>query len=649
MSPEPKINPDLRLAEAFGHYVERWAAEHRAPAAVCAMVRRAAVHLSTATSTGHVCLYLSGLAASLTAEDARVITPGELREALLESGLVGSPRSPGARPLILDGDNRLYLHRYFDYESRLARCLVQRRGRVSPAPGGLLPPNVVALLNALFPQPADAPAQADWQKIAVLTALLSKLTIVSGGPGTGKTTALVKLLACLLEANPACRIALAAPTGKAAARITETIRQRSAQLPGELAALLPPTSSTVHRLLGVLPDGGFRHHAGNPLPIDVLIVDEASMLDLALAARLFEAVPPAARIILVGDKDQLAAVESGAVFAELSADPTLSAERIALLARLGGIEPAAIQTPRPAGSPGLTDSVVWLRQNYRFGSGSAIGRLAEEINAGDADAALTRLRAASDPALTWRNDGGAALEQRKGLLIEAEVLAFLGERMTNLDLAAPVANPGGQQRFERRDVIVLRRLRPKVRTGGVGLVIGGIERDHAVEVRLGLRQLPEVAPHRRPVVKIARLRGRERHGLLVGRKRARLIAGPAVEAPDRIPHAGIVSGSVPRRIGGGDRLGYAPQRMQTTSPVQQDLRIEAGQGLRPVETLQRFARVPEPERERAGGHPAGRIGRVRGVQCAAGGSRARQVLSRQQPQHLLMRSVLGRDHPASLS
>jgi len=94
MSPEPKINPDLRLAEAFGHYVERWAAEHRAPAAVCAMVRRAAVHLSTATSTGHVCLYLSGLAASLTAEDARVITPGELREALLESGLVGSRGHP---------------------------------------------------------------------------------------------------------------------------------------------------------------------------------------------------------------------------------------------------------------------------------------------------------------------------------------------------------------------------------------------------------------------------------------------------------------------------------------------------------------------------------------------------------------------------
>ncbi len=408
MNSAPKINPDQRLADAFGHYVERWAAEHRAPAPVCALAQRAAVHLSMATSAGHVCLYLSGLAASMTAEEPRVITPVELREALLESGLAGSPGAPGARPLILDSGNRLYLHRYFDYETRLARCLVQRRGRASAARAGdPLPPNVVALLRSLFPK-RTAPAAVDWQMIAVLTALLGNLTIISGGPGTGKTTALVNLLACLLEANRACRIALTAPTGKAAARITETIRQRSAHLPGELAALLPSTSSTVHRLLGVLPDGGFRHHAANPLPIDVLIVDEASMLDLALATRLFEAVPPAARIILVGDKDQLAAVESGAVFAELSADPTLSAERIGLLARLAEIEPGALQTPRPAGPPSLNDSVVWLRQNYRFGSDSAIGRLAEEINAGAADAALGRLRAASDPALIWCNEVGAA-------------------------------------------------------------------------------------------------------------------------------------------------------------------------------------------------------------------------------------------------
>jgi hypothetical protein len=198
-------------------------------------------------------------------------------------------------------------------------------------------------------------------------------------------------------------------------------------------------------------------------------------------------------------------------------------------------------------------------------------------------------------------------------------------------------------------MIVLRRLRPKVGAGGVGLVIGGIQRDHAIEVRFGLRELPEVAPHRRPVVAITGLRRRERHGLIVGGKRAPLIAGPAVETPDRIQQAGIASGGLPRRIGSGDRLRYPPQRLQAKRLVQQDLRIGAGQGLRPIETLQRFARVAELECDRAGGHPSGRIGRVRGVQCAAGGSRARQVLPRQQPQHLLMRSVLGRDHPASLS
>jgi exodeoxyribonuclease V alpha subunit len=121
---------------------------------------------------------------------------------------------------------------------------------------------------------------------------------------------------------------MAAPTGKAAARMTEAVRLRPSHPPTEIQARLPTESYTIHRLLGVMPGGGFRHHAGNRLAIDALVVDEASMLDLALATRLIEAVPDDASIILLGDKDQLAAVESGAVFAELSADPTLSAVRI---------------------------------------------------------------------------------------------------------------------------------------------------------------------------------------------------------------------------------------------------------------------------------------------------------------------------------
>jgi exodeoxyribonuclease V alpha subunit len=154
------------------------------------------------------------------------------------------------------------------------------------------------------------------------------------------------LLACLLGENPGLRIALAAPTGKAAARMLEALRSRAGTLAPELQALLPRESHTLHRLLGVTPEAGrFRHHAGNPLPIDALVVDEASMLDLALACRLCEAVPPAARLILLGDKDQLAAVEAGAVFAELSADPTLSPACVAELAALTATPALQIRPP----------------------------------------------------------------------------------------------------------------------------------------------------------------------------------------------------------------------------------------------------------------------------------------------------------------
>jgi exodeoxyribonuclease V alpha subunit len=446
-NPNPEdLDRAQALADAFGHYVQRWAEERGAAARVADLVGRAAASVSRATSAGHVCLNLRDLAQSINAEVRSIgaesgepvteesatlesLTAASLRAALLESRIVGSPQEPGAMPLILDGGDRLYLQRYFDYEGRLARCLLRRRGmegaRGPAGPSGARaaeilptgvagkepPPMVMALLGTLFEANRQAlRATADWQRIAVLTALLGNLTIISGGPGTGKTTAIVNLLACLLEENPDCRIALAAPTGKAAAAITDAIRRRAAHLPERIIGLLPQKSFTVHRLLEVLPNGGFRHDAGNPLPIDVLIVDEASMLDLALATRLIEAVPISARIILVGDKDQLAAVESGAVFAELSADPILSTARVRLLAAACAVEAEAIQAPGQAGGAGaagdsgLTDSVVWLRKNYRFAGDSAIGRLAAEINAGDAVAALTRLRAGAD-SLTWIDDG----------------------------------------------------------------------------------------------------------------------------------------------------------------------------------------------------------------------------------------------------
>jgi exodeoxyribonuclease V alpha subunit len=413
VTPATGMSRDQRLAAAFGKHVARWAREQGASAAVAELVQRAATLVSQATSDGHSCLAIEELADSLNAEGKTTLDVAALRALLMESRVVGTPQAPDSLPLILDGE-RLYLHRYFDYECRLASSLAARSmDRSGAIATNALPPHVVALLDRLFAANALEPGAPDWQKIAAITALLGRLTIISGGPGTGKTTTVVNLLACLLEADPDCRIALTAPTGKAAARLTEVILQRAGHLPESLRAKLPTESSTIHRLLGSTPNGEFRHHAANELPIDVLVVDEASMLDLALAVHLIEAVPENARIILLGDKDQLAAVESGAVFSELSAHPAFSPQRIETLSRLSGVAPQMLQAPPldppPAQAPqsSLEDSVIWLRRNYRFAAGSAIGLLATETNEGNANLVLARLKNPSDRSLVWINDGGS--------------------------------------------------------------------------------------------------------------------------------------------------------------------------------------------------------------------------------------------------
>ncbi|WP_017364894.1 exodeoxyribonuclease V subunit alpha [Methylococcus capsulatus] len=382
------------LAAGFARRCLRWAKDPAAPG----VLERAAFLASFATTDGHVCTDLAELA-----EDFPQHGPDLLRTLLLGSGVVGTPGGE-PRPLVLDDKGRLYLYRYFDYERRLASALRRlARGRDS-----LTPPSeaVREQLNALFPPASGGP---DWQKLAAALALLGRLTVISGGPGTGKTTTVVNLLACLLVQNPDCRIALAAPTGKAAARMLDALRERAAHLPRSLREKLPDAASTVHRLLGVIPgSGNFRHHAGNPLAVDVLVVDEASMLDLGLATRLVEAVPVDGRLILLGDKDQLAAVEAGAVFAELSADPRLSPPVIGRLAALTQTDPAAIVTAAPVRSTPLEDCVVWFSRNYRFRSDSGIGRLAARVNSGEADAVIAELRAGGESGVIWQEDGAAA-------------------------------------------------------------------------------------------------------------------------------------------------------------------------------------------------------------------------------------------------
>ncbi|WP_235506936.1 exodeoxyribonuclease V subunit alpha [Cobetia sp. UCD-24C] len=336
------------------------------------------------------------------------------------------------RPLVLVGE-RLYLRRYWQAEREVAAGLRARMGpseegetRVSDALGERLR----ELFASNQPDPHGAP---DWQKLACALALRQRLTVISGGPGTGKTTTVTRLLA-LLQAQAlgggtdgaegevesdetghpherrALDIRLVAPTGKAAARLSESIRGAVAKLevPDAVRAAIPREASTVHRLLGARPDSRhFRHHAGNPLALDLLVVDEASMVDLDLMAALLGALPAHARLILLGDKDQLASVEAGAVLGDLcehALPPRYSPALCADLSRLTGetLEQAIAAPEAAEGQPAgdsqeapqvssatrgrLADHVVVLQNSYRFSADSGIGALARASNAGDRQA-----------------------------------------------------------------------------------------------------------------------------------------------------------------------------------------------------------------------------------------------------------------------
>ncbi|MGO3217699.1 MAG: exodeoxyribonuclease V subunit alpha, partial [Halomonas sp.] len=317
---------------------------------------------------------------------------------------------PGNTPLVRsDGQNttRLYLRRYWQFEQTLHQEIATRLSADSPMHSSMdspvykseESPLLKSALDALFP-PNDT---LDWQKVACALAARSSFAIITGGPGTGKTTTVVRLLALLQtlqlaqpNAHP-LRIRLAAPTGKAAARLNESIAGQVNELPlSGLESLLdehsdasssnaidiPTEVTTIHRLLGARADTRhFRHNAANPLALDVLVVDEASMVDIEMMTALLSALPASAKLVLLGDKDQLASVEAGAVLGDLCRRANAAHYTPATAQWLAELtdHPLPDELIDQEGQP-LDQAITMLRVSHRFTETSGIGQLAQAIN-----------------------------------------------------------------------------------------------------------------------------------------------------------------------------------------------------------------------------------------------------------------------------
>ena len=339
--------------------------------------------VSKKLSEGHICINLAEIE-----KDWETLPPYFAHATLLPKNLINedlvSTDLANKQPFALFG-NRLYLQRYEQYErdifTQILSFLNQEK-EILAEKENLIKEHQV-YLQSLFNQNTNA--LPNWQFAAVISAFINQFTIITGGPGTGKTTTVAKILAFLFLLNPNLKVALAAPTGKAAARMAESLKNASAQVDEKVRvnfmALQP---STLHRLLGYIPDSPyFKHGKGFPLSHDVVIIDESSMIDAALFSKLLTAIGPQTKLILLGDKDQLASVEAGSLFGDLclakAAINNFSAGRLTLIndtiANAEQYIPPTILESKHA----LKEHIIELKYSHRFKSDEGIGKLSKAI------------------------------------------------------------------------------------------------------------------------------------------------------------------------------------------------------------------------------------------------------------------------------
>lgn len=347
--------------------------------------------VSRYTRQGHICINLQTYAGSTLRQadgsGLQLECPDLVRwrSALEPSPVIGVPGE--YKPMILDAASRLYLWRYWNYEWVLSHALLDLARQETPFDMA----DIRTQLARYFPESGDT-GKVNRQKVAVLVALKGCLSIITGGPGTGKTTVVSRILAMLHQQDPKLKIALAAPTGKAAQRLEEALGRtiRDIDTSGDGLRAMQFRASTIHRLLGMVPARSrTRFSQSNPLPYDVVVVDEASMTPLSLMAKLVQALKPGARLMLVGDRNQLASVEPGHVLGDIcgaGSEYGYSENTCRLIREATGYN------LNPGNPKGVMDCLVELKDTYRFREDSGIRQLGEAVREGDAIRCLDTAR-----------------------------------------------------------------------------------------------------------------------------------------------------------------------------------------------------------------------------------------------------------------